>query len=68
MIITPSDTVHAGHNATLTLSTHEGSFPHLPELGKALSSLQITIPMPRIGQTNLSEPPRHFIESATVST
>ncbi|KAI5854431.1 hypothetical protein BZA05DRAFT_443929 [Tricharina praecox] len=56
----------SGHNATLTLSTHEGSFPHLPELGKALSSLKITIPMPRIGQSDPSEPSKHFIESATM--
>lgn len=37
----------SGKNATLTLRPHERSIPTMPELGKALSKLSVTIPAPR---------------------
>ena len=38
----------AGFNTSLTLTTHAGTIPHQPNLGKALSSLAIEIPTPKL--------------------
>ncbi|RFU25430.1 hypothetical protein B7463_g10910, partial [Scytalidium lignicola] len=38
----------SGFNTTLTFQTHEGSIPHQPRLGKALSKFAIEIPTPRV--------------------
>jgi hypothetical protein len=42
----------------------------MPALGKALETLKITIPAPRLGESDddSSNPPGRFIESATVRT
>lgn len=39
----------SGWNTTLTFQTHEGTFPLHPNLGKALSKFNVTIPTPRLG-------------------
>ncbi|EAS33059.3 uncharacterized protein CIMG_04083 [Coccidioides immitis RS] len=38
----------SGLNTTVTISPHNGSIPFLPELGKALSTLGIEIPVPKL--------------------
>ncbi|CAD6575067.1 MAG: hypothetical protein ASARMPRED_007042 [Alectoria sarmentosa] len=38
----------SGFNTSLTLATHAGTIPHQPNLGKALSSLSIDIPTPKL--------------------
>lgn len=37
----------SGDNTTLEIRTHRGSVPNLPQLGEALSTLNLTIPTPR---------------------
>jgi hypothetical protein len=65
----------SGYNTTLTFQTHEGSIPHQPELGKALSKFAIELPTPRLstpsdrvgdgddGEDGDRTP--HFIQDAT---
>ncbi|KAJ5232458.1 hypothetical protein N7468_005414 [Penicillium chermesinum] len=36
----------SGSNTTVTIRAHEGTIPALPELGKAMSDLEIVIPLP----------------------
>ena len=62
-----------GWNVTLTARTYEGSIPSQPELGKALSSLKIEMPMPKMtmpghGDGDSGEPGDgpHFIGDTTV--
>ncbi|KAJ6785770.1 hypothetical protein PWT90_06615 [Aphanocladium album] len=38
----------SGKNTTLTIRSHRGSIPNLPELGEALSRLNLTFPTPRL--------------------
>lgn len=38
-----------GYNTSLTFKPHEGTIPSQPWLGKALESLAITLPTPRLG-------------------
>ncbi|KAL9134194.1 MAG: hypothetical protein Q9175_004620 [Cornicularia normoerica] len=38
----------SGFNTSITLVTHAGTIPHQPNLGKALSSLSIDIPTPKL--------------------
>jgi hypothetical protein len=52
----------SGFNTTLTFQIHEGSVPHQPELGKALSKFAITIPTPRLS-TGTGD--FHFLNDAT---
>lgn len=54
----------SGFNTTLTFATHEGSIPHQPRLGKALSKFAITIPTPRLSGEDDDDKP-HFIRDAT---
>ncbi|KAI5812587.1 hypothetical protein BZA77DRAFT_138760 [Pyronema omphalodes] len=56
----------SGHSTNLTLSVHAESFPAMPELSRALSSLSFTTPMPHLGTKNPNDPPKPFIESATM--
>ncbi|KAJ5673866.1 hypothetical protein N7462_009305 [Penicillium macrosclerotiorum] len=68
--------VKAGDNTTVTIRTHEGTFPALPNIGKSLSALQIDVPVPHIsipgspgnGQGGDDEDQKrpHFIQDATV--
>jgi hypothetical protein len=59
----------SGFNTTLTFQTHEGSVPHQPELGKALSKFAITIPTPRLstgtGGDGEDDHKPHFLNDAT---
>lgn len=41
----------SGWNTTLTFQTHEGTIPLHPNLGKALSKFNVTIPTPRLGSS-----------------
>jgi hypothetical protein len=38
----------SGYNTTITLRTHESTIPSQPTLGKALSSLKITLDAPKL--------------------
>jgi hypothetical protein len=38
----------SGFNTTLTFQTHEGTIPHQPTLGRALSKFDMEIPTPRL--------------------
>ncbi|KAI9789702.1 MAG: hypothetical protein M1816_005877 [Peltula sp. TS41687] len=38
----------SGWNVTLTIKMHEGSIPSQPALGKALSSMELKVPMPKM--------------------
>lgn len=57
----------------MTIKTHEGTFPALPDLGKALSVLSFDVPVPHMSiprapgddDDDNDEPPR-FIQDATV--
>ncbi|KAJ5907775.1 hypothetical protein N7495_000457 [Penicillium taxi] len=61
----------SGYNTTITIQTHEKSIPGLPELGRALSIIQIDIPMPQITTPGSPEDGdngddnAHFIQDAT---
>lgn len=64
----------SGFNTSLTFQTHEGSIPHHPELGKALSRFAITLPTPRLStpgngngdnDDNPDSRKPHFIDDAT---
>lgn len=59
----------SGYNTTLSLSTHEKSFPTMPSLGRLMSDILLTLPMPpliRHGENLDSD--LGSIESSTVST
>ncbi|KAL1968834.1 hypothetical protein VTN77DRAFT_1195 [Rasamsonia byssochlamydoides] len=65
----------SGFNTTVTLQSHKGSIPALPNLGQALSTIRIDIPVPKLpipGNDDDGEPggdddgkPR-FIKDATL--
>jgi hypothetical protein len=61
----------SGFNTTLTFQTHEGSIPHQPEVGKALSKFAIEIPTPRLSTPSTGDEDGdddhkpHFIQDAT---
>ncbi|KAK3490834.1 uncharacterized protein B0T23DRAFT_396919 [Neurospora hispaniola] len=67
----------SGYNTTVTLRTHPGTIPSKPELGKALSKFNFTLPMPRLsvpgddeggrhdGDGNTNDTAPHFIRGAT---
>ncbi|ESZ97143.1 hypothetical protein SBOR_2501 [Sclerotinia borealis F-4128] len=61
----------SGFNTTLTLETHEGSFPCQPKLGKALSKFSVTMPTPRLSTPGTDkdkgsdDAKPHFIDDAT---
>jgi hypothetical protein len=38
----------SGYNTSLTIRLHEGSFPGLPKLGRALGRFNVTVPTPRL--------------------
>lgn len=71
-----TNTTITGWNTTLTIKTHSDSIPSQPALGKALSSLEIEIPIPRLaspenpgegdGHDGSDDGKPHFIEDATV--
>jgi hypothetical protein len=62
-----------GYNTTLSLQTYEGTIPSLPQLGRALSSIEIELPTPELkfpknpnhNDDNDENAPR-FIDDATV--
>lgn len=62
----------AGLNTTVAIQSHRKSIPSLPDLGEALSVLNITVPVPRMnipgspGSGDEDFKP-HFIQDATVS-
>ncbi|EEP81928.1 predicted protein [Uncinocarpus reesii 1704] len=62
----------SGLNTSVRLSPHSGSIPSFPALGKALSMLQIEVPLPKLhlpddGDENGTPDDRpHFIKEATV--
>jgi Protein of unknown function (DUF3712) len=68
----------SGFNTTLTLKTHESSFPSQPSLGRALSGLEIVINTPKLspprspgdggngGEPDENDGAPHFIRDATV--
>ncbi|CAP99128.1 Pc22g18400 [Penicillium rubens Wisconsin 54-1255] len=54
-------------NTTITIKSHRNTIPSLPDLGEALSILNITVPVPRIsvpGSDDKDTKP-HFIQDAT---
>ncbi|KAJ5342010.1 hypothetical protein N7541_011134 [Penicillium brevicompactum] len=60
----------SGFNTSVTTKTHRNTIPSLPNLGKALSVLNITVPVPQISTPG--RPPNegedskpHFIQDAT---
>ncbi|KAL2355592.1 hypothetical protein BJ546DRAFT_971070 [Cryomyces antarcticus] len=66
----------SGWNSTITLKTHKGSIPSQPALGKALESMEIVMPTPKLsapvpghgdgdGGDDKDMGP-HFIEDATM--
>lgn len=65
--------IYSGFNTSITTKTHQNTFPSLPDLGEALSVLNITVPVPQISAPG--SPPDagedsnpHFIQDATVSS
>lgn len=64
----------SGFNTTLTFQTHEGTIPHQPRLGKALSKFKVEIPAPKLSTPNAGngdddndkdDHKPHFIDDAT---
>ncbi|KAI2787411.1 hypothetical protein POX_f07775 [Penicillium oxalicum] len=63
----------SGANLTLQIQTHEGTFPTLPDLGKALSAIPFNVPVPHMSIPRApgddgdedGKPPR-FIQDATL--
>jgi hypothetical protein len=62
-----------GSNTTVTVKSHRGTIPSLPNLGEAFSVLSIDIPVPRISNPDLPDDGNdgkdrnpHFIQDATV--
>lgn len=58
----------SGKNTTLTMRTHRGSIPTMPELGEALSAINITAPAPRFelpGDDGDDPGHKRFIRDAT---
>lgn len=58
---------------TLGIKTHEGTFPTLPELGKALSVFSFEVPVPHMSiprapgdEDDDDDKPPRFIQDATV--
>lgn len=63
----------AGANTTVTIKTHERTFPTLPDLGKALSVLPLDVPVPHMSiprapgdEDDGDDKPPRFIQEATV--
>ncbi|KAJ5172436.1 hypothetical protein N7492_005029 [Penicillium capsulatum] len=58
----------SGANTTVTLQTHKGTIPALPEIGKSLSIIHIAVPVPRVstpGSPDDGGDRPHFIQDAT---
>lgn len=61
-----------GANTTVKIKMHEGTFPTLPELGRALSVFPFDVPVPRMsiprapGDDDDDDKPPSFIQDATV--
>jgi hypothetical protein len=64
----------SGDNTTLEVRTHRGSVPNMPQLGEALSTLNLTIPTPRFslpggdggdGDVDDEDSNGHFLRAAT---
>ncbi|KAJ5747773.1 uncharacterized protein N7511_009469 [Penicillium nucicola] len=59
----------SGYNTTITMKPHKNTIPSLPNLGRALSNISISVPVPSIsppgspGNDNDERP--HFIQEAT---
>lgn len=65
--------IYPGFNTSVTTKTHRNTIPSLPNLGEALSVLNITVPVPQISTpgspSNEGEDSKpHFIQDATVSS
>lgn len=64
--------VASGLNTSVTIKTHEGTFPSLPNVGKGLSAVPIDVPVPRLSNPgspdNGDEDDRgpKFIQDSTV--
>ena len=56
----------SGYNTSLTFRPHAGTIPSQPSLGKALESLEIEIPTPRLGGPQQPGNETHFIKEATM--
>jgi len=61
----------SGSNTTVTIKTHEGTIPTLPDIGRGLSTIPIDIPMPRISTPGSPDDDEddsrpHFIQDSTV--
>jgi hypothetical protein len=66
----------SGFNTTVTIQSHENSIPALPNLGRALSKLEIDVQVPRLripgdengqpGDDDDGDDSRHFVKDATV--
>ncbi|KEY70394.1 hypothetical protein S7711_06562 [Stachybotrys chartarum IBT 7711] len=55
----------SGKNTTLTFRAHRHSFPHMPDVGQAVSRFNFTLPLPRMklpGSENDDD--QHFIRDA----
>ncbi|CAG8891079.1 unnamed protein product [Penicillium egyptiacum] len=60
----------SGFNTTITIKSHRNTIPSLPDLGEALSVLNITVPVPRISvpgspDDDDKDTKPHFIQDAT---
>lgn len=58
-----------GYNTTVSIQTHAGTIPALPELGKALSTVPFNISIPQLSTPGTPPDDKegpHFIQDATV--
>lgn len=56
----------SGYNTTLTMRPHAGTIPAQPALGRALSSLQIDVPFPHLGDPGDGTDSPGLIEDTTM--
>ncbi|OGM39891.1 hypothetical protein ABOM_011379 [Aspergillus bombycis] len=59
----------SGYNTSVTIRSHEGTFPALPELGQALSRLGLEVPIPRVpvpGNPSDEDGKPKFIQDTTL--
>lgn len=62
----------SNYNTTFTFQTHNGTFPTNPEIGSALSSFDLEVPVPKLhlpstpDDGNDGEDKPHFVQDTTV--
>ncbi|KAJ5149505.1 hypothetical protein N7448_001083 [Penicillium atrosanguineum] len=64
--------VASGSNTSVTIKTHEGTFPSLPNIGRGLSAVPIDVPVPRLstpgspGDGDEEDRGPNFIQDSTI--